>query len=50
MHTGMWWVYLREGDHEDPGVDGRIILGWIFKNDFWIRETGAGQQVASQTP
>jgi hypothetical protein len=23
--------YLREGDHwGDPGVDGRIILGWIF--------------------
>jgi len=23
--------YLREVDHwGDPGVDGRIILGWIF--------------------
>ena len=42
----MWWVYLREGDHGDPGADGRTVLGWIFKKDFWIRETGTGQQVA----
>jgi hypothetical protein len=32
VHTGFWWADPREGDHlEDPGVDGRIILKWIFK-------------------
>jgi hypothetical protein len=27
-----WWGNLRKRDDlEDPGVDGRIILRWIFR-------------------
>jgi hypothetical protein len=39
MHTGFWWGDLRKSDHfGDPGVDGRIILKWIFKkwDGAWI--------------
>ena len=32
VHTRFWWGDPRERDHlEEPGVDGRIILRWIFK-------------------
>ena len=31
MCTRFWWGNLRDEDHwGDPGIDGRIILGWIF--------------------
>jgi hypothetical protein len=50
---GFWWGNLRERDHmRDPGVDGRIILGWMFRKwDVgvwtglgWLRiGTGGGQ-------
>jgi hypothetical protein len=41
--TGFWWGNLRERDRlGDPVVDGRIILGWIFKKwDMGVR-TGLG--------
>jgi hypothetical protein len=30
--TGSWWGNLRESDRwGDPGVDGWIMLRWIFK-------------------
>ena len=37
MHTEFWWGNLRERDYwEDPGVDGRIILRYIFrKSEGW---------------
>jgi hypothetical protein len=57
IHFNMFQIYtkknLRERDHwGDPDVDGRIILGWIFRKwDMgvwtglgWLRiETGGGQ-------
>ena len=31
-YTGFWWGNLRKRDHlGNPGLDGRIILRWIFR-------------------
>jgi hypothetical protein len=30
--TGFWWENLRQRNHwGDPGIDGKIIVRWIFK-------------------
>jgi len=32
VHTGFWWDNLQDRDHlKDEGVEGRVILKWIFK-------------------
>ena len=50
VYVGFWWGNLRERDHlENPCIDGRIILRWIFRKwdaeawiaSFWLR-TGTG--------
>jgi hypothetical protein len=41
VHTGCLWGNLREREYlEDAGVDGRIILSWIFRKWDWETRTG----------
>jgi hypothetical protein len=36
VHIEFLWVNLREKDYlEEPGIDGRIILSWIFRRWDW---------------
>ena len=52
VYIGFSWGNLSERDHlEDPGVDGRVILRWIFRKwdvekwtgSSWLRiGTGSG--------
>jgi hypothetical protein len=32
VHTGFSWRDPRERDHlKDPGIDGRVVLKWVFE-------------------
>jgi len=44
MYAGLWWGNVRDRDHlEDPGVDGRIILRWIFRKwDYGLDRASSG--------
>ena len=55
VYTGFRWGNLRERDHfGDPGLDGRIILRWIFRKwevgiwagSSWLRIGTGGHRAA----
>ena len=45
-YTGFWWGNLRKRDNlGNPGVDGRIILRWIFRKwdvGYGLDRSGSG--------
>jgi hypothetical protein len=42
VYTGCWWGNLRERNHlDDPGINGRIILRWIFRRWDVVAWTGS---------
>ena len=44
VYTGFRWGNLRAKEHlEDPGVDGRIILRWIFRKWFVGAQIGSSR-------
>jgi hypothetical protein len=53
-YTGFWWGNLGKRDHlEDPDVNGRIMLGWIFRKwdvgvwigSSWLRIGAGGEHL-----
>jgi hypothetical protein len=55
---GFWWGNLMERDHlEDPDVDGRIIVRWIFRKwdmgawtgSIWFRIGTGGGECSNET-
>jgi hypothetical protein len=46
VYTEFWWGNLRGRDHvEDPGIEERIILRWIFREwnvRSWTGSVGLG--------
>jgi hypothetical protein len=41
VYTELWWGNLRKRDHlQDPGLNGKVILKWVFRR--WAVEVWTG--------